>query len=63
MPMLALGMTFPLPILKITAPSYKNDLFRLEDKHEQPLICELDPLHREAATHFIDTMMRKPARL
>ena len=42
---------------------HKSDLFRLEDKHEQPLICELDSLHREAAIHFIDTMMRKPARL
>ena len=49
--------------LKSTALSYKNDLFRLEDKHEQPLICELASLHREAATHFIDTMMRKPAHL
>jgi len=42
-----------------TAPLYKNDLFRLEDKNEQPLICELASLHREAAIHFIVTMKRK----
>jgi hypothetical protein len=46
--------------LKKTAPLYKNDLFRLEDDNEQPLMCELASLHREAAIHFIDTMKRKP---
>lgn len=46
--------------LKKTTPLYKNDQFRLEDKNEQPLICELASLHREAAIHFIDTMKRKP---
>ena len=45
--------------LKKTAPLYKNDLFRLEDENEQPLICGLASLHREAAIHFIDTMKRK----
>ena len=46
--------------LKETAPLYKNDLFCLEDENEQPLICELASLHREAAIHFINTMKRKP---
>ena len=46
--------------LKKTAPLYKNDLFRLEDDNEQPLMCEMGSLHREAAIHFIDTMKRKP---
>jgi hypothetical protein len=46
--------------LKKTAPLYKNDLFRLEDDNEEPLMCEMGSLHREAAIHFIDTMKRKP---
>ena len=45
--------------LKKTAPLYKNDLFRLEDENEQPLICDMAFLHREAAIHFIHTMKRK----
>jgi len=51
---------FTTATLKKTTPLYKNDQFRLEDKNEQPLICELASLHREAAIHFIDTMKRKP---
>ena len=46
--------------MKKTAPLYNNHLLRLLYRNEQPLICELASLHREAAIHFIASMKRKP---
>ena len=48
--------------LKHTAPLYKNDLFRLEDENQQPLICDMAFLDRGDVIHFIASMKRKPMR-
>ena len=46
--------------LKKTAPLYNNHLLHLEDENQQPLVCDMAFLHREAAIPFIASMKRKP---